>query len=340
MDVSVNAPKGISNLGNTCYLNACIQIFTELKPLTNIIKTSAIQNQTKIETLLWKNWQDILNIMSSPNNNTDKKEMLCPNGFIQAIQTISKSKKLSFFNDCNNQEDVSEFILFFIDSLHECISREITVSICGHSENETDNFAIEAFKKIKSTLEKQYSEILDQFYGVSISSIHNKEKEIQSRQFETFMLLDLPIPNQPATLNDCIKEYIRPELLDGDNKWYNDKTKEYEVVEKFITFWSFPKILIICLKRNGGDGSKNSTFIDYPLELDLRTFVVGYKSSEYVYDLAGICAHVGNPNNGHYTAFVKKNNEWYFCNDEKIQWVENLIHLKCKDAYCLFYVKK
>jgi ubiquitin C-terminal hydrolase len=339
MDVSINAPKGISNLGNTCYLNACIQIFAELKPMTNIMKTVPIKNPTKIETLLWKNWQDILNIMETTAMAEDNKtELLCPNGFIQAIQTISKSKKLSFLK--NNQEDVSEFVLFFIDSLHECISREITVSIAGHSESETDNFAIEAFTKVKSTMEKNYSEILDQFYGVSISSICTEEKEIQSRQFETFILLDLPIPSQPATLIDCIQEYIRPELLDGDNKWFNDKTQAYEVVEKFITFWSFPKILIVCLKRNSYDGTKNSTFIDYPLELDLRKFVVGYKSSEYVYDLAGICAHVGDPNNGHYTAFVKKNNNWFFCNDERVQWVENLIHLKCKDAYCLFYVKK
>jgi ubiquitin carboxyl-terminal hydrolase 8 len=331
-----NAPKGISNLGNTCYLNACIQIFSELKPMCDIIKTKTIENPTKIETMLWKNWQDILSIMETDDN----KVLLCPNGFIHAIQTISKSKKQSFFHDCNNQEDVSEFILFFIDVLHECISREITVSICGHSENETDNFAIEAFKKVKSTLEKNYSEILDHFYGVTISTIHNKDKVIQSRQYETFMLLDLPIPSKPATLNECIQEYIRPEILDGDNKWYNDKTKEYEIVEKYISFWSLPKILIICLKRNGYDGTKNINFIDYPLELDLSTFVVGYKSSEYVYDLVGICAHVGNPNNGHYTAFVKKNTDWYFCNDERVQWVENIIHLKCKDAYCLFYVKK
>jgi len=335
-----NAPKGISNLGNTCYLNACIQIFSELKPLSNIIQTKTIENQTKIETLLWRNWQDILGIMQTGNN----KDLLCPNGFIHAIETISKSKKQNFFQDCNNQEDISEFILFFIDGLHECLSREITVSISGHSENETDNFAIEAFKTVKEYIEKQYSEIVDLFYGISISSIRNPEGEIHSRQFETYMLLDLPLPivsNQPpTTLYDCIQNYIRPEVLEGDNKWYNDKTKTYEVAEKAITFWSFPKILVICLKRNSYDGNKNSIFINYPIELDLSAFVVGYNPSDFVYDLVGICAHSGNVNNGHYTAFVKKSTNWFFCNDELIQLVENEKYLIMKEAYCLFYVKK
>lgn len=333
-----NAPKGISNLGNTCYLNACIQIFSELKPLSNIINTESIINQTKIETLLWKNWRDILGIMQTGNDS----ELLCPNGFIHAIETISKSKKQTFFQDCNNQEDISEFILFFIEGLHECLSREITVSICGHSENETDNFAIEAFKTVKQSMEKQYSEIMDLFYGISISSIRNAEGETHSRQFETYMLLDLPLPssNQPTTLYDCMQNYIRPEILEGENKWYNEKTKNYEVVEKTLSFWSFPKILIVCLKRNSNDGNKNSNFIDYPLELDLRSFVVGYNPSDYLYDLVGICAHSGNVNNGHYTAFVKKNTQWFFCNDELIQLVENEKYLKMKEAYCLFYVKK
>ena len=333
-----NAPKGISNLGNTCYLNACIQIFSELKPLSNIIKTETVKNQTKIETLLWKNWHEILCIMETGSN----KELLCPNGFIHAIETISKSKKQTFFNDCNNQEDIGEFILFLIEGLHECLSREIKVSISGHSENETDNFAIEAFKKVKQSLEKQYSEIMDLFYGISISSIRNSEGETLSRQFETYMLLDLPLPvlNQPTTLYVCIQNYVRPEILDGENKWFNEKTKHYDAVEKGITFWSFPNILIVCLKRHTYDGNKNSNFIDYPFELDLSPFVVGYNPSNFIYDLVGICAHSGNVNNGHYTAFVKKNKDWFFCNDECIQVVENEKYLKINDAYCLFYVKK
>ena len=32
-----NAPKGIANLGNTCYLNACIQILARIEPLSYIV---------------------------------------------------------------------------------------------------------------------------------------------------------------------------------------------------------------------------------------------------------------------------------------------------------------
>lgn len=330
------APKGISNLGNTCYLNACIQILVHLKPLNGIVKSLKNINPTRMELQMWRNWSDIIDIFENGN----PKELLCPNGLINSIENVSKNKKLTFFQNMNTQEDIGEFLLFFINSLHECISREIKVTVSGLSKNQTDNLAIEVFKKLKQNYEKQYSEIADVFTGITISSISNlQSKEVHSHNVETFVVLDLPIKMADCTLYQCIDDYIMPEVLDGENKWFNEKTNGYEDIEKNICFWSFPKILIISLKRNNYDGNKNTFFVDYPLLLNLSKYVVGYKKTDNVYDLVGICAHIGDVNNGHYIAFVKKDN-WFFCNDEVIQNVEDENHLRTKYAYCLFYVKK
>ena len=91
-----NAPKGIANLGNTCYLNACIQILARIEHLSNILINKTIQNPTKIETQLWKQWKDIQFIMQ---NSTNPKEMVYPNGFITAIQTVSKSHNMVPLSD-------------------------------------------------------------------------------------------------------------------------------------------------------------------------------------------------------------------------------------------------
>ena len=63
------APKGIANLGNTCYLNACIQILSRIEPLNNIILNKNFQNTTKVESMLWKNWKDITSVMQNSSNN-------------------------------------------------------------------------------------------------------------------------------------------------------------------------------------------------------------------------------------------------------------------------------
>ena len=40
---------------------------------------------------------------------------------------------------------------------------------------------------------------------------------------------------------------------------------------------------------------------------------------DYEYNLVSSAVHVGLQNDGHYVAFVKRRNKWYFANDEHIK---------------------
>ena len=345
-------PKGIANLGNTCYINSCIQLLCSIDKVTDIVQNTPIKNITKIESVLWKNWKDIVTIMDQNDSNvlnnsegtkTPKQIVMQPNGFITAIEQVSNSKKISFFQTLEPQ-DISEYLVFFIDALHECISQEYTVQIAGQSRNETDNLALEVYKVTKQTFEKQFSDIAKIFYGVQVSQLTSMDGQVvHSRNCEIFYLLDLPLLYDnpgPYTIYDCLDEYTKIEKLDGENQWYNEKTKIHESVQKSLSFWSLPEVLIICLKRNQWNGQKNTADIEYPLELDLRKYIIGYRKSEFIYDLTGVCIHMGNMTNGHYMAFVKKQKHWFFCNDETVQIIEDLKHLQTNLAHCLFYVKK
>ena len=49
---------------------------------------------------------------------------------------------------------------------------------------------------------------------------------------------------------------------------------------------------------------------------------------------------MGGTNGGHYTAYVKNNNNWYSFNDANVSKINDLNIIKSQSAYCLFYRKK
>ena len=155
-------------------------------------------------------------------------------------------------------------------------------------------------------------------------------------------MIDLPIPQtKNPSLIDCFDLYTSIEELDENNMWYNEKTKMKQCVNKRISFFTFPDVLVIDLKRFNASLRKNHIYIDCPLQnLDLSKYINGYHKSDFIYDLYAVCNHIGSTNGGHYTAHVKVNNEyWFLFNDSTIQRIkdENVI---TQNAYCLFYRKK
>jgi ubiquitin C-terminal hydrolase len=107
-------------------------------------------------------------------------------------------------------------------------------------------------------------------------------------------------------------------------------------------FWSFPTILVIDLKRFNSTNKKNQIFVSFTLDnLDLSSYVVGYKKDSFIYELYGICNHSGGVLGGHYTSFVKNaNGKWYLYNDTSVNEVSVLSTLISPKAYCFFYRKK
>jgi ubiquitin C-terminal hydrolase len=206
-----------------------------------------------------------------------------------------------------------------------------------------DRNAFICYKMIQTQRERNYSEIQDVFYAEYMSEILSLDKTVVSTTAETFLILNLDIPNigKNVSLIDCFDEFTKSELLDGENSWYNDKIRKYEPVLKRISFWSLPKILIITFKRFSHCGSKkNDKFVDFPLKnLNLSRYVKGYNSEKYVYDLFGVANHYGGIENGHYTSISFDSAKWTYYNDEASYDIKS-DEIVSNYAYCLFYRMK
>ncbi len=331
---------GLTNLGNTCFINSCIQVLSNTYELNDFLDKETYKkrlNDTYDSALLIE-WDNLRKLMWSQNC------IISPGKFIKTIQKLSELKGIQLFTGYD-QNDIAEFLLFVVDCFHNSICREVDMKISGSPDTELDRVAVKCYEMIRTMYSKEYSEIWSMFYGIHVSQIiSNETQELLNYTPEPYFTINLPIPtnNKSPNIMECFDMYVSGEVMEGDNAWYNEKTDKKEDVTKKIVFWSFPKILAIDFKRFNNRNIKNQTRIDFPLEnLDLVKYSMDYKKNTYIYDLYGVCNHSGSVYGGHYTAYIKNaNGKWYHYNDTNVEEVKDLEKIVSPKAYCLFYRKK
>jgi len=328
---------GLANLGNTCFINSCMQILSHSYELNDFLNSETYKEKlkNKCDSALLLEWDNLRKIMWNENC------IISPGKFVKTIQKVAHLKKVEIFTGYS-QNDACEFLLFIIDCFHNALSREIKITVTGNPENETDSLAIKCFEMIKNNYTKDYSEIWNLFYAVHVSEISRLDNnKILSTNPEPYFMVDLPIPPdcKSPSLIDCFNHYVEGETIQN---FKDEETNEIVDIKKKILFWSFPNILVIDLKRFNSRFQKNQIHVTFPIdELNLSPYIIGYKKEHYKYELFGVCNHSGSVMGGHYTSYVKNaNGKWYHYNDTSVSEVEKPESIISPKAYVLFYRKK
>lgn len=331
---------GLTNVGNTCYLNSCVQILSNTYELQDIINIKLKNNKVNIspDGNMLNEWKNLMTLMWNKNC------VITPSKFIQTIHRYSKLNGNTQFIP-GRQNDAYEFLLYLFDILHKAIRRKIKIKISGTVKNDVDCLAVKCYKMLQTECSNDYSEINDLIQCVSIMSIYRNNEEL-SCKFEINSILHLNIPNIPNTKNialtQCFDYYLKDEELKNDSSYFYEKENRKVDAVKKMSFWSFPKILIICLKRFDYSCNMNkiNLNVNFPFDLDLSSYIKGYNSNLYKYELYGVINHIGNGHGGHYTSYIKNPNDfWYECNDQQVNKIRRS-SVVSSNAYCLFYRKK
>lgn len=303
--------KGLINLGNTCYLNAGLQMLIQNKDLCNLIlqKSEILNSNENIDNLN----SHIINEKIMQNNNTELNILKKIGLFIlnyynnnnnpispHEIKEILKQRQ-EIFADFS-QQDSTEFILYFLNIIDDeliKINKLFTIDKL---------FGIEFNVRIKCKLRT----------CLTINNI---------KEFNNFLILN--IEDDDNTLDDLYFNFKTSNKLEGDNLYYCDKCKEKRIASKRTNIETIPNHLFIWIKRftNGPNFiSKNCKLINFPLiwknNMTLKGFII----------------HYGNINGGHYIYISIINNNWLIFDDSSIIniSVEQMIQM-LPNAYWLYY---
>ena len=334
--------SGLRNLGNTCFLNSAIQCLSNTLTLSDYLIENELPNDRQ-ESNLISEFKDVVDKLMNHNG-----VVIVPKGLYVALI------RLSILKDCpiafnGSQQDSLEFLVFFIDALHNSLSREVKITIKGDIKNEMDKKAHQAMKRWKDYFKDNYSEIIKIFYGQLSSDLICPNCENINTNYDPVCYFNLAIPNENKnhyTLEECFELYTSNETLDNDNQWRCDNCHTLGNAIKKNNIWKTPKIMIISLKRfqrnpvNREILEKNSVLIEFPIEeLDLQNYCIGYDKYKSKYNLIAICNHSGSLGGGHYYAYCRNGSgKWYNFNDARVNEID-ISDIITPNAYCLFYQK-
>ena len=128
--------------------------------------------------------------------------------------------------------------------------------------------------------------------------------------------MTLPLPTtktDTCSIGDCLEKYFESETMAGKNKYLCSHCESYQTAVKTFKISDLPENLIIHFNRfkpNGNVIEKNTKDVKFSLDnLSLAQYCsTPLNNTEY--SLYAISNHNGELNQGHYTAYCKKDNTW------------------------------
>ena len=328
----MNGKTGLANIGNSCYLNSCMQILSHTHVLNDFLdkKTYECKMNKVPDSLILREWDKLRKLMWSEDCT------IAPYGFLKAIRYTSKQKNNDMFSG-NEQNDIQEFLLFIIECFHNSLSREVEMKITGTGKNDVDDLAVKCYNKMISMYKNDYSEFLNMFYGINVNVIKDVHtNKIINQIPEAYSVISVSLPNKKnISLFDCLDGFCNSD----EQLEYTTDDKKKILVCKNLFFWNIPSVFMIHLKRWNYNGRKNNNLIDIPIDnVDFSKYVKGYKNDTYVITYMVYVTILEITLEDTIPHPYVDTDEWYEFNDTLVSKIEK-DKLISSQSYVLFYRK-
>lgn len=321
---------GLNNLGDTCYMNVCLQ--------------NLIHSRCFIKDLLSK--RSIINERKTPI--TKEFLNLCETMSVSRTSSVEPSNFRNTF--CKKHKQFGKYAQFdtieFCRFLLEDISSELNEIKVRAPYRELSTFGKSKLQCLKEFEElcrsKESSIVVDSFYG-SIINIFTCTCYYETYSFQVFLDIPLLLPGgtDRTSINDLLYDYFKKESINFNTRC--EKCQKKKVHDKEMKLSKIPRILILSLQRmDERTHRKNNCEVKFDERLNLDDYIDDecQNTNKYIYYLYGVWCHAGNINYGHYYSYIKINDkDWYQFNDSKVIYNSN-IETTSKYVYVLFYKKR
>jgi len=295
-------PVALKNIGNSCFMNAAVQVVFAMHDLTSLALAQC--NDYRKGSLAQTYCNLIPTLMHSdiPKDGLDLSA-LCFLGWHQLNEFPGKQADAGEFLvellECLTNKDLEK------SSLQEPLDEELHIDLLQLLEVNTAH------------LSTMYILGLEQNY----QNITQRESSIH---------LSLPIEDSHTMLEEVLQSYFK--TTDTPTCY---TPAGHSVIQKQRTILEKTSPYVICTlnrtdyvkmeKQEASSSIRRNNPISFSLyERSFTQYFSDKDLDKEFYELIGIIMHNGTASSGHYTAYVKSGNQWYYCNDETIKPMNEL----------------
>ncbi|KAL7539991.1 hypothetical protein ACHAXR_009777 [Thalassiosira sp. AJA248-18] len=372
---------GLCNLGNTCFMNAVIQCIAHTPSLADFFLN---RDYLPVLSSVEKVGRNVANVIEKIYENTDDRYSY----YSQMNSSYSPGDFLDRFTEDDvapqfaglRQHDSHEFLRVLIDLLCEDLKdtgscqdnriREATEAeleimtlsskadywwrrhLAQNSSFITDEFCGQLISTIQCTVCKTNRYCFDPFYDVSLPFPEGRQSSTRKSGRRTSSVFGAMLGGNSdlsrCTLDDCLREFCKDEVLDGDDMTLCSKCRVKRPSIKALQVYRFPRVLVLHLKRFDNSRKKVRTSVNFPVT-SFDASPLAYAGGDGLlhhansdgtpmYDLYAVVNHSGRLNFGHYTSSCidPMTQTWYEFNDETVSGIDESI-FDGSGAYMLFY---
>ena len=332
---------GLENIGNTCYMNAVLQVLAHTEVLRNYFVSDLFH-------------EDLNRHPASRNGVAEEVAQVLATIWSGEFRSVSPHRLLAVVSARRDDfggmrmHDAHEFMIFLLGWLHDDLNVVAAAALSppspqpppeDQSDSESAENAWRLFQRANDSIEARL------FHGLQKSALHCTSCGYESATFETFSLLSLPLAAGAAgDIYSCLEQYVRGDLV---SDWCCPQCSRVQDTCKKLDLWRLPQVVILHLKRFGfANGTTRKAYgqVSFPLrDLDLGQLVIGRHPDFHglTYDLYGVIQHHGSHRSGHYTAFCynKPAERWFLADDSTVKETTT-DRVKDASAYILCYAVK
>ncbi|OHT01034.1 Clan CA, family C19, ubiquitin hydrolase-like cysteine peptidase [Tritrichomonas foetus] len=332
-------PRGLTNEKLMCFANSSIQLLfasPHFVSFAHFMKTNLpLFSPRQLELVpAWRLFCQFLSGFQFSDSATSdgafmslKSLSMTKNAFPTNLKILDPAFGPNFSSTRKplHQEDATEFLLYFLNKLHDEL---LLLMRLDPPKLDEGGWRVQGSNRKGIFIQETQGDLspLSDVFATIIQSDTMEKGVTRSANKESLVVLPLPIRGI-NTLDDALKQFTSIERIDAN-------------ISKKSTFLSTPKSLIIGLKRFDYDlytctPIKLKQIIEYPDVLTMNR-IVDQKQIEY--KLCAVVEHIGNtPDGGHYVCYARKlDGSWVKFDDHNITYMDKDQHLGLQ-AYLLLY---